>query len=211
VRILPPMPSGESLFAHSGDLSAVRYAFVRSKISKWFIAVNTSERGQLLPRHAVSGVDVFRILGLANGFPACGHNLTNLSLSSTQHLPELDTRVPDLAVCGFNPIEAFGRYPFPGVFPGLRCENYADCSTNGDPGCHVFTYRFHVSPFLDARFGVICALHESVLGALMLRGRGIHSSSRLTQVLCTSHRTLYGDRHHGLVRETNPVCLPRRF
>jgi hypothetical protein len=67
---------------------------------------------------------------LSNGFSACGHNFTDLSLASIQLLPELDTRLPDLPVCGFNPIEAFVGYPFPGVFTRFRSEKYAYGSAN---------------------------------------------------------------------------------
>jgi hypothetical protein len=95
---------------------------------------------------------------LSNGFSAYGYNFTDLSLASIQHLPELDTRLPDLSVCSFDPIKAFVGYPFPAVFTRFRGEKYAYSSANRNPGCHIFTCHFHVSPFLDARFGVIVPL-----------------------------------------------------
>jgi hypothetical protein len=95
---------------------------------------------------------------LSNGFSACGHSLINLSLASVQCLPEVNTRLPDLSVCGFNPIETFVRYPFPGVFTRFRSEKYAYGSANRNPGYYVFTRCFHVSPFLDAHSGVIFSL-----------------------------------------------------
>jgi hypothetical protein len=94
---------------------------------------------------------------LSNGFSACGYNFTDLSLASIQHLPELDTRFPDLPICGFDPIEAFARYPFAGLFTRFRGENYAYDSANSNSGCHIFR-SFHVSPFLNAGFGVIFSL-----------------------------------------------------
>jgi hypothetical protein len=80
---------------------------------------------------------------LSNGFSAYGYNFSDLSLASIQHLPELDTRLPDLPVCGFNPIEAFAGYPFPGIFTRFRSEKYAYGSAYSDPGCHILTCCFH--------------------------------------------------------------------
>jgi hypothetical protein len=100
----------------------------------------------------------FQRLGLVKCFSPCGHSLINLSLPSIQYLSELDTRLPELPICGFDPIKAFVGYPFPGVFTRFRGEKYAYGSANRNPGCYVFTCCFHVSPFLDARFGVIFSL-----------------------------------------------------
>jgi hypothetical protein len=93
-----------------------------------------------------------RTVGLSNRFSACGHNLTNLSLASIQHLRQLDTRLPHLPVSGFDPIKTFAGYPFPGLFTRFGSEKHGYGGANRNPGCYVFTCFFHLSPSSNARF-----------------------------------------------------------